>query len=1106
MRGLSAFLSVATCPIPSAASTGRKKRPARKLTLWLTVLLSAVACSLPTAIAQGAPVNGTLPRPLAARARSQHRNRISSAPVTPGVPFIATPNVPASGMQSLASNQIIFSAWNAGNASTDDGDRVEQFGVSGASEISASTIDLGDGSQSSYSGLNYIISGIAVDAAKNEYFAVVDNLAPTYAITIQRGSLSGTGGVTTVFTIPFPDADDPNNADNTFVILGGLAIDPQTNTLYYAQAAENAATGDTVAQSTGIYQAAIQADGSISSPTLLTNVSAGLVNPDYVVLDPAADLAFFTDSIEAGGGFPATENLDEVNLITGHVAVLIENFFPTTDQNDLLQGLAINGNTLYLATVDYGDNTSTNNQILSIPLTISGSGSTATATAGTPTTLYSGTGADQPIDIVIDPAHSIFYTTGEQFVTTGEYYGAVYEGSLSGGTSLTQVLSMSTIVTNGDAAQDTDPSELVLLTQPVIAAGATANTITGAGAVTADSGVTVSDLDGQNLASAAISGALTGDTLSYNSGNPFTFTDGFTIAGSFSNGALTLSGNASPVDYQTALDSVTFSTTSTNTTARTLNWTVSDGVVSSAAATSTVDVSAYGASMKFAVSATSPVTAGASSSVMVTAQDAYGNTVLNDSDAVKITMTGSSTVLATMALSSGTATVNAKLTTVGMYTLTATDESNSSITGTSNLVTVNAITPTVTVTPGQSSVTTAHALSVMVSVGGGNGNPTPTGSVTLSSGSYTSSPTTLSSGSANINVPAGQLAVGTDTLNANYTPDSGSSSTYNTAAGSAPVTVVQAIGTCSTSNPNPNPNPESFAAVGDFNGDCRSDILWRNNTTQQVDIWLMNGTTFTSSGSPGAPTSDWVIQAAGDFNGDGKADILWRNSTTGQVFIWLMNGTTFTSSGSLGYVSSDWSVAGVGDFNGDGKADILWWNSTTGQVYLWLMNGTTMSGGGSVSYVSSGWNIAGIGDFNGDGKADILWRNSTTGQVYIWLMNGTTLTSSGSPGTPTSDWSIQGVGDFDGNGQSDILWRNSSTGQVYVWFMNGTTIATSGSLGYVSSAWVIQGVGDYDASGRAGILWRNSTTEQVYIWLMNGTTMTSTGSPGTPASAWQIAP
>ena len=92
--------------------------------------------------------------------------------------------------------------------------------------------------------------------------------------------------------------------------------------------------------------------------------------------------------------------------------MLIENFFPTTDQNDLLQGLAINGT----RSTSHGRlrrHTSTNNQILSIPLTISGSGSTATATAGTPTTLYSGTGADQPIDIVIDPAHSIFYTTGE---------------------------------------------------------------------------------------------------------------------------------------------------------------------------------------------------------------------------------------------------------------------------------------------------------------------------------------------------------------------------------------------------------------------------------------------------------------------------------------------------------------------------------------------------------------------------------------------------------------------------------------------------------------------------------------------------------------------
>jgi hypothetical protein len=417
-------------------------------------------------------------------------------------------------------------------------------------------------------------------------------------------------------------------------------------------------------------------------------------------------------------------------------------------------------------------------------------------------------------------------------------------------------------------------------------------------------------------------------------------------------------------------------------------------------------------------------------------------------------------------------------------------------------LTVTSVTPTVTVQPASSHITTAQSLSVTVTVSAGNGNPTPTGTVTLSSGAYASSPATLSSGSAILTVPANSLSAGSDTLTASYSPDVSSASSYSTATGLAPVTVTQTIGSCTTPNPNPNPNPESFAAPGDFNGDCKSDILWRNSTTGQVYEWLMNGTTYPASGSPGSPTSDWVIQGTGDFNADGYADILWRNSTTGEVYIWLMNGTTFTSSGSLGYVSSDWSIAGVGDFNGDGKADILWWNSTTGQVYIWFINGTTMSGGGSVSYVSDGWTIAGIGDFNGDGMADIAWRNTTTGQVYIWLINGSTLTSSGSLGYVSSDWTIAGVGDFDGDGKSDILWRNTS-GQVYLWLINGTAISGGGSVSYVPSAWVIQGVGDYDGSGRAGILWRNTSTEQVYIWLMNGTAIVNTGSPGAPDVTWQ---
>ena len=110
--------------------------------------------------------------------------------------------------------------------------------------------------------------------------------------------------------------------------------------------------------------------------------------------------------------------------------------------------------------------------------------------------------------------------------------------------------------------------------------------------------------------------------------------------------------------------------------------------------------------------------------------------------------------------------------------------------GTSLTVTPLLATPAVTVTPSASSITTAQALTVTVAV---SGTPTPTGTVTLSSGAYTSAATTLSGGSAQIGIPAGSLATGSDTLTASYTPDSSSSTTYNSVTGSNSVTVTTVV-------------------------------------------------------------------------------------------------------------------------------------------------------------------------------------------------------------------------------------------------------------------------------------------------------------------------
>lgn len=97
------------------------------------------------------------------------------------------------------------------------------------------------------------------------------------------------------------------------------------------------------------------------------------------------------------------------------------------------------------------------------------------------------------------------------------------------------------------------------------------------------------------------------------------------------------------------------------------------------------------------------------------------------------------------------------------------------------------VTPTVTLTPSSSTISTVQALKVTATVSGGAG--TPTGSITLSAGSYTSSASALAGGSTAITIPAGSLAAGSVTLKGSYTPDSASSSAYNSASGTAPVTV-----------------------------------------------------------------------------------------------------------------------------------------------------------------------------------------------------------------------------------------------------------------------------------------------------------------------------
>jgi hypothetical protein len=196
-----------------------------------------------------------------------------------------------------------------------------------------------------------------------------------------------------------------------------------------------------------------------------------------------------------------------------------------------------------------------------------------------------------------------------------------------------------------------------------------------------------------------------------------------------------------------------------------------------------------------AIKVTPVVTVTPSSSSITTTQGLSVTVAVNSGNgnptpSGTVTLTGGVYTSAPTALVNGSATINvpAGSLATGTETLTANypgDSNYTSAQGTSPTVAVTKGTPTVMVTPTPISITTTQTLSVTVTVNGGSGAPTATGSVTLTSGSYTSSATALVSGSATINVPAGSLAAGTDTLTANYTGDSN----YNPSTGTASVSV-----------------------------------------------------------------------------------------------------------------------------------------------------------------------------------------------------------------------------------------------------------------------------------------------------------------------------
>ena len=203
--------------------------------------------------------------------------------------------------------------------------------------------------------------------------------------------------------------------------------------------------------------------------------------------------------------------------------------------------------------------------------------------------------------------------------------------------------------------------------------------------------------------------------------------------------------------------------------------------------------------------------------------------------------------------------------------------------------TVVPVAPTVTVSPSPASITAAQSTTVTVTVSAPVGGATPTGSITLTSGTYASAVTTLSSGSAVITVPGSSLAVAADTLTATYTPDTASSTLYSSATGTSTVTVTSAPVPGFTLS---NGGGISFEAGATTGNTASITVTPSNGFTGAVNLSCAVTTAPAGATSPVTCGVTSAVTISGSAAQNGTLTVTSTTTTTAGAYVVTVTGTS----------------------------------------------------------------------------------------------------------------------------------------------------------------------------------------------------------------------
>ncbi|MEH2135616.1 beta strand repeat-containing protein [Nostoc sp.] len=623
-----------------------------------------------------------------------YAQRYSSAGVAQGNEFkVNTYTTSSQDNPTIAINanngDFVISWTSNGEDGSSEGIYAQRYNSAGVAQGNEFRVNTYTDSFQSYSTValaangEYVIAwqSLGQDGSNNGIYAQVYNGSIPPTITSTSASALGytENAITAIDSnITVSDTDSPNLASATVSISSGF-VSAQDILAFTDQngitGSYNSSTGVltlTGSSSVANYQTALRSitytnssdnpdttprtvsfivnDGTASSTALTRNINVTAVNDVPVATGTNAALTYTEKATTVIDSGITVSDADSPNLVSASVSIS-SGFISTQDVLAFTNQNGITGN--------YNSNTGV--------LTLTGSSSLANYQTA---------------------LRSITYTnSSDNPSTTTRTVSFIVNDGTANSTAITRNINI-TAVNNAPVATATN-SALVY----------TENATT-----LIDSGITVSDVDSPNLASATVS--ITSGFVSAQDTLGFTNQNGIIGSYNSSTGVLTLTGSATVANYQTALQSITYTNSSDNpsTTPRTVSFIVNDGTVNSTGVTRNINITAVNDAP---VAVNDKITTNKNTPFVISATSLLSNdTDVDISDVLSITSFTQPSQGSLVNNNNGTYTYTPGQNYYGSdgFTYTISDGHGGSSTATVNL-TINEITPPINGTSGADNLT-----------------------------------------------------------------------------------------------------------------------------------------------------------------------------------------------------------------------------------------------------------------------------------------------------------------------------------------------------------------------------------------------------------------